>query len=418
MHRAVPLLLAALLALAPAARAQDAPKGATQYDRTEAMVEMRDGVKLFTVVHVPKKADGPLPIILVRTPYSATNAERGIAFPLRELAADGYAFAFQDIRGKFKSEGTFVMIRPARDASDPKAVDEASDTHDTIDWLLKTVKSNNGRVGMLGVSYPGWLTAVAALDPHPALKAASPQASPSDMYLGDDFHHNGAFRLSYGFEYVAMMETDKNTANFKFDKFDTYDWYLKLGALSNVNKRYFKGKLPTWNDFVAHPNYDAFWKKLSLEPRLTKVAVPTLHVGGWYDQEDFRGPQAIYAGQERYDDKNRNFLVIGPWNHGGWSGGRGNQLGRPPSQAARAEPPTPRIVLPPKRRRTSRRRRRRSSYGSSPRTRSSRWTAWSTKTARRWRSARTRSTSARLRRATSRSARRSRRSSDATSRSS
>ena len=153
---------------------------------------------------------------------------------------------------------------------------------------------NNGRVGMLGISYPGWLTAVAMLDPHPALKAASPQASPADMFLGDDFHHNGAFRLSYGFEYVAMMETDKTNASFKFDTHDTYEWYLKLGALSNVNRKHFKGKMPTWNDFVAHPNYDDFWKKQSLEPRLTKVTVPTLNVAGWYDQEDFRGPLQIY----------------------------------------------------------------------------------------------------------------------------
>jgi len=312
-----------------AAGGQDVPKTPPQFDRTEAMVEMRDGVKLFTTVHVPKTVEGPLAIIFVRTPYGISGlGERAVRFTLKELADDGYAFAFQDIRGRFKSEGTFVMTRGARDASDPKAVDEASDTHDTIDWLLKTVKGNNGRVGMLGVSYDGWLTAVAALDPHPALKATSPQASPSDMFLGDDFHHNGAFRLSYGFEYVAMMETDKVVNRFKFDKFDTYDWYLKLGALSNVNKKHFKGKLPTWNDFVAHPNYDAFWKKQSLEPRLTKVSVPSLHVGGWYDQEDFRGPQAIYKGLEKYDAKNQNFVVIGPWNHGGWSGGRGNQLGR------------------------------------------------------------------------------------------
>src|SRR5581483_10805056 len=173
-----------------------------------------------------------------------------------------------------------------------------------------------------------WLTVMAMLDPHPALKAVSPQASPVDMYLGDDFHHNGAFRLSYGFEYTAMMETDKVTTHFQFDAFDTYEWYLKLGALSTVNRRYFQNKLPTWNDLVAHPNYDAFWKTQSLEPRLTRVAVPTLNVAGWYDQEDFRGPLRIYELLERHDAKNQNFLVVGPWNHGGWAGGPGNRLGR------------------------------------------------------------------------------------------
>ena len=158
------------------------------------------------------------------------------------------------------------MSRPPRDPKDAKAIDEGTDTNDTIDWLLKNVPNNNGRVGMLGISYPGWLTVMALLDPHPALKAASPQASPADMFLGDDFHHNGAFRLSYGFEYVAMMETDKSNTNFKFDRYDTFEWYLKLGALSNVNPKYFKGKMPTWNDFVAHPNYDDFWKKQAFGP--------------------------------------------------------------------------------------------------------------------------------------------------------
>ena len=171
------------------------------------------------------------------------------------------------------------------------------------------------------------LTACALIDPHPALKAASPQSSPVDMFLGDDFHHHGAFRLSYGFEYVAMMETDNKVTRFKFDRFDTYDWYLKLGALSNVNRKYFKGKLPTWNDFVAHSNYDAFWKTQSLEPRLPKVNVPTLNVAGWYDQEDFRGPLQIYELLEKHDAKNQNFLVVGPWNHGGWDS-RATRLGR------------------------------------------------------------------------------------------
>jgi putative CocE/NonD family hydrolase len=318
-----------LLAYPAAPRAREEPEGDARFERTEAMVKMRDGTKLFTTLHVPKDAKGPLPIILIRTPYGIDGrAEKLFQNYLKELVEDGYAFAFQDIRGRFKSEGTFVMTRPARDPKDPKAVDEASDTHDTIDWLLKEVKNNNGRVGMLGVSYPGWLTAVAMLDPHPALRAVSPQASPSDMFLGDDFHHNGAFRLSYGFEYVAMMETDKSNFSFKFDRHDTYEWYLRLGALSNVNRKHFKNKLPTWNDFVAHPNYDAFWKKQSLEPRLTKVTVPTLNVAGWYDQEDFRGPLRIYELLEKHDRKDQNFLVVGPWNHGGWASGKGDKLGR------------------------------------------------------------------------------------------
>jgi putative CocE/NonD family hydrolase len=324
------LAFACILAFIPLTLSgQDKAKTDPRFEFTEAMVPMRDGASLHTTLYIPKEAKDPLPIIFVRTPYGIDGrAEREFKAYLKDLVDDGYIFAYQDIRGRFKSEGTFVMTRPARDASDPKSVDEASDTSDTIDWLLKNAKPNNGRVGMLGVSYPGWLTAVAMLDPHPALKAVSPQASPVDMYLGDDFHHNGAFRLSYGFEYVAMMETDKFTTRFQFDTFDTYEWYLKLGALSNVNRKYLKSKLPTWNDFVAHPNYDAFWKKQSLEPRLTSVKVPTLNVAGWYDQEDFRGPLRIYELLEKHDSKNQNFLVVGPWNHGGWAGGKGNSLGR------------------------------------------------------------------------------------------
>ena len=300
-----------------------------RFDRTDHMIPMRDGTKLFTRVHKPKKTDVPLPFVFLRTPYGIDGrAERQFKSYLRDLVDDGYIFVSQDIRGRYKSEGEFVMMRPARDKTNPKAFDEASDTYDTIEWLLANVKGHNGRVGMLGVSYDGWLTVNALVDPHPALKAASPQASPIDMFLGDDFHHNGAFRLSYGFEYVAMMETGKENFSFEFNKRDTFEWYLKLGALSNVNAKHFHGKRPTWNDFVAHPNYDDFWKKQSMESRLTQVKVPTLNVAGWFDQEDYRGPFKIYEKLEKVDDKNQNFLVIGPWNHGGWREGLGDKLGR------------------------------------------------------------------------------------------
>jgi putative CocE/NonD family hydrolase len=316
-----------LLVAPPAAWGQPAPD--SPFTRTDALVPMRDGVQLFTQLFAPKAAAGPLPILLLRTPYGIDGrAERQFKTYLRELVEDGYVFAYQDIRGRHRSGGAFVMTRPARDPKDPRAVDEASDTQDTIDWLLKNVPGNNGKVGMLGISYDGWLTACALLDPHPALKAVSPQASPIDMFLGDDFHHNGAFRLSYGFEYVAMMETDKTNAAFAFDRRDTFEWYLKLGALSNVNRRHFHGKMPTWNDFVAHPNYDAFWKRLSLQPRLTSAKVPTLNVAGWFDQEDYRGPFQIYDRLEKHDASDHNFLVVGPWNHGGWANGPGDRLGK------------------------------------------------------------------------------------------
>ena len=169
---------------------------------------------------------------------------------------------------------------------------------------------------------------MALLDPHPALKAASEQASPADMFLGDDFHHNGAFRLSYGFEYAALLETARETnTNFEFDRADTYRWYLDLGALSNVNERYFHGKLPTWNDFVNHPNYDQFWRRQAFQPHIGKPKVANLNVGGWWDQEDFYGPLKIYELFEKNDDANLNYLVVGPWNHGGWARSDGSKLG-------------------------------------------------------------------------------------------
>jgi uncharacterized protein len=324
------ILTTALLGVSPRiVRAQQPVPIDKRFTQSETMIAMRDGVRLYTTLFTPKDVKGPLPFILLRTPYGIEGGgPKALQNYMKELADEGYIFAFQDIRGRFKSEGAFVMSRMPRDKQDPKAIDEGTDTHDTIDWLVKNVPDNNGRVGMLGISYPGWLVVMGMLEPHPALKAVSPQASPADMFLGDDFHHNGAFRLSYGFEYVAMMETNKLNTNFKFDRRDTFEWYLKLGALSNVNPKYFQGKMPTWNDFVAHPNYDAFWRKQAFAPYLKQVTVPTLNVAGWFDQEDFYGPLKIYELLEKHDKKNQNFLVVGPWNHGGWSAGPGDKLGR------------------------------------------------------------------------------------------
>ena len=328
MRPFIPLLL--VLAVASPLEAQAQADSGPVYDRTDAMIPMRDGVRLYTVLYTPRGLAGPLPILFRRTPYGVEHTPSPTAMDyFKALARDGYVFAFQDIRGRFKSEGQFVMQRTPRDRRDANAIDEGSDAYDTMDWLVKNIPANNGRVGMLGVSYDGWLTAMALTDPHPAFRAASPQASPADMFLGDDFHHQGAFRLSYGFEYAALLESS-DTANtqFAFDQYDTYEWYLRLGPLANANAQYFHGKLPTWNDFVAHPNYDEFWKRQRITPYLgADVTVPTLSVAGWWDQEDFYGPVAIYWEMERHDPQRRNFLVVGPWNHGGWAGAEGRQLG-------------------------------------------------------------------------------------------
>jgi putative CocE/NonD family hydrolase len=300
------------------------------FNPSESMIPTRDGVRLYTQVYVPTAAGEPLPILLLRTPYGTGQLSSArLAASLPELTAEGYIIVLQDIRGRFKSEGQFVMLRQPRDPKDKKAIDESTDTYDTIDWLLKNVPNNNGRVGMAGTSYGAWLTVMGMLEPHPALKASVTQASPADMWIGDDFHHNGAFRLSYGFEYAYMMESSKEISDVAtvIDRHDAYEWYLALGPLSNANAKYFHNRLPSWNDFVNHPDYDAFWKRQGFAPWLNRVTVPTLNVAGWWDQEDFYGPLKIYELLERHDSANMNFLVVGPWNHGGWSRSDGQKLG-------------------------------------------------------------------------------------------
>jgi putative CocE/NonD family hydrolase len=324
----VAVAAASLAVLAAASAAGQAVAPAAGYAGTRAMVPMRDGVKLYTVVFAPRADGPPRPILFLRTPYGAPASSKVLeADAYRALAADGYIFVFQDIRGRYRSEGRFVMMRPPRDRSDDRAVDESTDAYDTVAWLLAHVPGHNGRVGLMGISYGGWLTAMAMIDPHPAVRAVSPQAPPADMYLGDDFHHNGAFRLSYGFEYATRMETSKEQTNFRFDRYDTFEWYLRLGPLAAVNERYLSGGIPTWNDFVAHPNYDAFWQRQALAPSLTRVTVPTLTVGGWWDQEDLYGPQTLYETLEPLDEREISFFVAGPWNHGGWARSDGGSLG-------------------------------------------------------------------------------------------
>ena len=241
------------------------------YTKKTFLIPMRDGVKLFTVLLVPTSDTIPCPFLIERTPYGAD-------FPLKEdsaiasvemgyyrsLAEAGYIFVFQDLRGKFKSEGSFEMNRPLYHLTNKTKTDESTDAWDTVDWLIKNIKHNNGKAGIMGISYPGYLALDASVDPHPALKASSPQASPTDMFLGDDFHHNGAFRLSYGFEYSYMVENDKESnSGYPFPAYDVYNWYLKLGSLKNVNDKYYHNRLPSWNDFAKHPNYDTFWIKQS-----------------------------------------------------------------------------------------------------------------------------------------------------------
>ncbi len=308
----------------------------SSYTKKSYMIPMRDGTKLFTVVLAPTQEISPSPFLIQRTPYGAdVPLPEDSTLPLRKMgslkamAKEGYIFVFQDMRGKFKSEGTFEMNRPLYHLIDKNKTDESTDAYDAIDWLVKNIKNNNGKAGINGVSYPGYLALDAAVDPHPALKASSPQASPADMFLGDDFHHNGAFRLSYGFEYSYLVENDKLTNSlFPFPQYDLYNWYLQLGPLKNVNEKYYKGRLPSWNDFTKHPNYDDFWKKQSTLTYIHTPQIPIMHVGGYFDQEDLNGPQIMYQHLEKKDSFNRNFIVLGPWNHGGWEDRKADSLGQ------------------------------------------------------------------------------------------
>ncbi len=296
------------------------------YARIEAMIPMRDGVKLHAVILQPADIQTPLPILMQRTPYGVDGTDRTTFFAQRpELARDGYIYVAEDIRGRYKSEGKFVMMRPLADHHDPNAIDESTDTYDTVDWLIKHVSGNNGRVGVVGTSYPGFLAMMAGIDPHPAVKAISPQAPMIDVWIGDDFFHNGASRQSYGYDYVLGLESSKTEiqVNYGDDKsgnpIDGYNYFLSRGSFAGDAKQSGSRLLPTWKLFLDHPAYDPVWSSRGVEYALNSVAVPTLTVGGYYDQEDMYGPQEEYAKLEPHDTNHENFLVLGPWRHGYWA---------------------------------------------------------------------------------------------------
>ena len=296
------------------------------YVRTEAMIPMRDGVELHAVILKPSDISTSLPFLLDRTPYGVEDENPASIIAQRpELASDGYIFVCQDIRGRFKSQGKFIMMRPLADHSNPKAIDESTDTYDTVAWLLKNISGNNGRVGVLGTSYPGFLTMMAGIDPHPAVKAISPQAPMIDVWRGDDFFHNGAFRQSYGYDYVLGVEGDNSLDDVSYGKdkdgqpVDGYNYFLERGDFARDAKESGSDLLPSWKLFLDHPAYDAVWSSRAVENVLHAVTVPTLSVGGYYDQEDMYGPQEEYATLEPHDTKHENFLVLGPWRHGSWS---------------------------------------------------------------------------------------------------
>ena len=305
-------------------RAQEARQKAEskEYTRSEAMIPMRDGVKLHVVILRPvgsESAGEPLPFLMERTPYGTHGStSKSVNMSKPELAASGYIFVYCDIRGRYESEGQFVMNRAIVAHTTKNDVDETTDTRDTIDWLLKNVPNNSGKVGVLGVSYPGFLAMSAGIDAHPAVKAVSPQAPMTNIWLGDDFFHNGAFRETYGFDYVQELEAQKTDVLVQ-SKEDMYDFFLRNVNFAGAAKTAKMENLPTAKVFLTQPAYTKFWQDMAVEKHLTKVEVPTLEVGGWWDQEDMWGTQAEYAALEPHDKDHDVFLVLGPWNHGGWN---------------------------------------------------------------------------------------------------
>jgi putative CocE/NonD family hydrolase len=336
--RAVVIVAVATVALSLLATGQGLDYVRANYTKYEFRIPVRDGKKLFTSVYVPKDQGQIYPILLSRTPYSVApygvDAYRGSLGPSDLFAREGYIFVYQDVRGRMMSEGEFVDMRPHLAVKNgPADIDESTDTYDTIDWLLKNVQGHNGRVGLYGISYPGFYTSAGMIDAHPALKAASPQAPISDWFIGDDFHHNGALYLPHAFNFFSGFgrprpePTTATGSRFDYGTSDGYAFYLKIGPLSNVNAKYFKGDIKFWNQMMEHETYDAFWQARNLRPHLKNIKPAVMTVGGWFDAEDLFGALETFKNVERQRPLSSNMLVMGPWVHGGWARSDGDSLG-------------------------------------------------------------------------------------------
>lgn len=309
------------------------------YTKFEYRIPMRDGAKLFTAVYAPKDTAKRYPFLIQRTPYSVApygaDKFRQALGPDESFAKEGYIFVYQDVRGRYLSEGDWVEMTPHKPVKNgPQDIDESSDTYDTIEWLLQNVPGNNGTAGLYGVSYPGFYAAAGMIDAHPALKAVSPQAPVTDLFQGDDCFHNGAFMLAANFTFYSYFVERKEGPQRPLPRTpvdrgtpDGYDFFLAMGPLSNANEKYFKFENPYWNALMNQTTYNEFWKSRSIQSHLKNIAPAVMTVGGWFDTEDPIGPLLVYRETERNNPKNANFLVMGPWNHGGWSRGDGDQLG-------------------------------------------------------------------------------------------
>ncbi len=360
-RHALPALLTLILCIAPIVRAAESEGDtnaawlAEHYTKYEHRIPMRDGVKLFMRMYVPKDDSQTWPIILTRTPYAlkpygAENYNDPLG-SFRTLARDKFILVTQDVRGRYGSEGEYMHVRPHNPNKGATDIDESSDAWDTIDWLVKNAPNNNGKVGVFGISYPGFYTSMAMIDSHPALKAASPQAPISDWFMGDDLHHNGAFFLTQNFQffhYFAQRAEDplhEDTKRFNFKTPDSYDFFLRMGPLANSVKL-MKELGKDWSEFLAHPTYDDYWKARNIRPHLKNVRCAVMTVGGWFDAEDLFGPLETYRWTERQNPGIHNTLVMGPWAHGAWGRGDGDKLGDVNFRAKTSEFYREKIELP------------------------------------------------------------------------
>jgi putative CocE/NonD family hydrolase len=309
------------------------------YNKKEVMIPMRDGVKLHTAIYTPKDTTQQYPILMTRTPYS--SAPYGEAsFPpflgsqAEKFARDGYILVTQDVRGRYMSEGTFVNVRPhIATKKSPQDIDESSDTYDTVEWLIKNTPHNNGRVGIYGISYPGFYSTTGTIEAHPAVKATSPQAPVSKWMAGDDFFHNGALLLPHAFDFFASFgwprpqPTTNDSRRFNHGITDGYKFFLDLGPLPNANKKYFKDSVAFWNDIMKHGTWDSFWEARNILNHVKNIKPATLVVGGWYDSENLYGALNLYSTIEKLNPGNQNRIVMGPWSHGQWGYDKGDSLG-------------------------------------------------------------------------------------------
>ena len=334
--------LVCLLAPAPVS-AQGLEYVKANYTKFEYRIAMRDGKKLFTAVYAPKDESEKHPILLMRTPYSVrpygADRYRADLGPSALFGKKNYIFVYQDVRGRWMSEGEFLHMRPHKPDKMGQEFDESSDTYDTIEWLVKHVANHNGKVGQWGISYPGFYTVCGMIDAHPALKAVSPQAPVTDWFVGDDFHHNGALFLPHLFNFMAgngqprPQPTKKAPLPFEHGTPDGYDFFLKLGPLANADAKHFKGNVAFWNDVMKHPNYDDFWQARNIRPHIKNIKPAVLTVGGWFDAENLFGALETFKHNGVDKSANSNHLVMGPWTHGSWSRSDGESIGMIPFNA-------------------------------------------------------------------------------------